>query len=697
MTPEASSKITPQHLQRQAFLYIRQSTLRQVVENTESTERQYAMRQRAVALGWPAERIVVIDCDLGKSGAAAADRQGFQKLVAEVSLGHAGIVLGLEVSRLARNSTDWHRLLEICALTNTVILDEDGIYSPTEFNDRLLLGLKGTMSEAELHLLRARLRGGILNQARRGELKMLLPVGLVYDLTDHVRLDPDQRVQETLRFFFLTFERTHSAVAVVKCFRAQELLFPRRVREGPHQGELIWGPLQHSRALQVLHNPRYAGTFAFGRTRCVKDGLGQEAVHKLPRDQWSVVIPKVHPGYITWAQYEANQQQLQANAQANGADRRHSSPREGPALLQGLVICGRCGGRMTVRYHQRQKQLVPDYLCQSAGIAQGKPICQHIPGAPVDNAMGRLLLETVTPLSLEVALAVEQELLSRQAEVDQLRQQKLTALRYEAELAQRRYLQVDPSHRLVADELEADWNLKLLGLREAQQEYEQLRQADRQERDPRQRQQILALAQDFPRLWNDPQTPQQERKRMVRLLLEDVTLLKGKALTLHIRFQGGALRTLTLPKALPAPELRKTAPDLIQTLDRLLDQMTDAQMAAELNQQGRRSATGHVFTPRLVGFLRRTHGLKSRYQRLRQVGMLTPKELAQQLGIATKTVQIWRDYGVLQAHPYNDKHECLYEPPGPNPPKKQMGSKCPLRVRGTAFGAQATNEVQYEA
>ena len=697
MTPEASSKITSQHLQRQAFLYIRQSTLRQVVENTESTERQYALRQRALALGWPAERIVVIDCDLGKSGAAAADRQGFQKLVAEVSLGHAGIVLGLEVSRLARNSTDWHRLLEICALTNTVILDEDGIYSPTEFNDRLLLGLKGTMSEAELHLLRARLRGGILNQARRGELKMLLPVGLVYDLTDHVRLDPDQRVQETLRFFFLTFERTHSAVALVKCFRQQQLLFPRRVREGPHQGELIWGPLHHSRALQALHNPRYAGIFAFGRTRCVKDGLGQAAVHKLPRDQWSIVIPNVHPGYITLAQYEANQQQLQANAQANGADRRHSPPREGPALVQGLVICGRCGGRMTVRYHQRQGQLVPDYLCQSAGIAHGKPICQHIPGAAVDNAIGRLLLETVTPLSLEVALAVEQELLSRQAEVDQLRQQKLTALRYEAELAQRRYLQVDPNHRLVADELEADWNLKLLGLREAQQEYEQLRQADQQERDPRQRQQILALAQNFPRLWNDPQTPQQERKRMVRLLLQDVTLLKGKALTLHICFQGGALRTVTLPNALPAPQLRKTNPDLIQTIDQLLNQATDARIAAELNQQGRRSATGHVFTPRLVGFLRRTHGLKSRYQRLRQGGMLTPKELAQQLGITTKTVHIWRDYGLLKAHPCNEKNECLYEPLGPHPPKKQMGSKCPLRVRGTASGAHATNEVQYEA
>jgi hypothetical protein len=405
----------------------------------------------------------------------------------------------------------------------------------------------------------------------------------------------------------------------------------------------------------------------------------------------------VHPGYITFQQYEANLERLHANAQANGAERRKSPAREGPALLQGLAICGRCGERMTVRYHCRHGQLLPDYLCQKAGISKATPICQQIPGQGLDQVISQLLLETVSPIALEVALAVERELQSRVDEVDHLRQQKLKALRYEADLAQRRYLQVDPDHRLVADELEADWNQKLRELRQAQQEYEQQRATDQKQRDERQRQEILALAQDFPRLWQDPKTPQRERKRMVRLLLEDVTLLKGKELTLHVRFKGGATRTLTHPKALAAPALRKTKADLVQMIDQLLDQGTDAQVASQLNRQGFHSSTGHSFTGRLVAFLRRTYKLKSRYQRLRDAGLLTLNEIAECLKVATCTIKVWRDYGVLLCHTYNDKRECLYEPPGPNLPTKQQGLTCPLRVRATAFKMNATNKVQYEA
>jgi DNA invertase Pin-like site-specific DNA recombinase len=293
-------KVTPRHLQRNAYLYVRQSTLRQVLENTESTKRQYALRERAVALGWPIERVITIDSDLGQSGASAADREGFQRLVTEVSLGRAGIVLGLEVSRLARNCSDWHRLLEICALTDTLILDEDGLYDPSHFNDRLLLGLKGTLSEAELHVLRARLRGGILNKAQRGELKNPLPVGLVYDLQDHVVLDPDRQVQQALTVFFATFERTGSATATVKAFRQQGLLFPRRLRRGVRKGELVWGPLVESRALQVLHNPRYAGAFFHGRTRSCPSKNGHDSCLRLPPEEWHTLLPNAHPGYITW-------------------------------------------------------------------------------------------------------------------------------------------------------------------------------------------------------------------------------------------------------------------------------------------------------------------------------------------------------------------------------------------------------------
>src|SRR5438477_3503509 len=286
MNSEAHQKITTAHLSRLAYLYVRQSTLRQVLENTESTHRQYALRERAVALGWPPDRIVVIDSDLGQSGASAADREGFQRLVTDVSLGRVGIVLGLEVSRLARNSTDWHRLLELCALTDTLILDEDGLYNPASFNDRLLLGLKGTMSEAELHVLRARLIGGQRAKASRGELEMKLPVGLVNNGTGKVVLDPDVQVQSAVGTFFETFRRTGSATSTVRSFREQGLLFPRRVSCGPHQGELAWGPLLHWRALRALKNPRYAGAFAYGRYQARRRPDGTEVRTPLPREQW---------------------------------------------------------------------------------------------------------------------------------------------------------------------------------------------------------------------------------------------------------------------------------------------------------------------------------------------------------------------------------------------------------------------------
>jgi DNA invertase Pin-like site-specific DNA recombinase len=379
MRAAAHQKVHAGHLKRNAYLYVRQSTIRQVFENAESTKRQYALRQQAITLGWQTEQIIVIDSDLGQSGASAIDREGFQRLVAEVGMGKAGIVLGLEVSRLARNSTDWHRLLEICALTDTLILDEDGVYDPAHFNDRLLLGLKGTMSEAELHVIKARLQGGILNKARRGELPCSLPVGFVYNALNQTVIDPDKQVQESIRFFFETFQRTGSAIATLKTFQKQGLLFPRRLKKGPRKGDLLWAELTHSRALQVLHNPRYAGAFVYGRTRTRKQADGRDTILKCAREQW-ILVPGMHAGYISWEQYEEHQRRLRENAQAHGHDRRKSPPREGPALLQGLVLCGICGHRMSVRYHNRGTRPVPDYVCQKDGIEHGRPRCQSING-----------------------------------------------------------------------------------------------------------------------------------------------------------------------------------------------------------------------------------------------------------------------------------------------------------------------------
>lgn len=696
MNSETHQKVRASHLKRDAYLYVRQSTMRQVFENTESTKRQYALRERGVALGWPVERVHVIDSDQGQSGASAVDREGFQRLVAEVGMGKAGIVLGLEVSRLARNSTDWHRLLEICALTDTLILDEDGVYNPGDFNDRLLLGLKGTMSEAELHVLRSRLRGGILSQARRGELRSPLPVGLLYDAHGKVVLDADQQVQESIRHLFRTFQRTGSARATVKAFREARLSFPRRVRTGPHRGELCWTPLAHWRVLQVLHNPRYAGAFFFGRLRTRQRPDGKLTYETMPREEWISLLPDTHPGYISWQQYEESQKRLLDGAQSHGQDRRRSPPREGPALLQGLAVCGVCGTRMTVRYHMRRGAVSPDYVCQRKGIETARPVCQAIYGAGIDTAIGALLLESVTPVALEVALRVQQELQSRLDEADRLRHKQVERARYEADLARRRYMQVDPDNRLVADTLEADWNEKLRALTDAQEQYEKQRAADAMVLGDEQRARILALATDFPRLWRDPKTPQRERKRMVRLMLEDVTLVKAEQITVHVRFKGGASKSLTLPLPPLAWQLRQTSAQVLAEIDRLLDHHTTEQIAAIFNRRGLISGEGKRFNASMVKRIRRDHGLRPRYQRLRDAGMLRHHEIAELLGIATQTVKHWRAHGLLRAHAYNDKGECLYEHPGDTPPLKKQGSKLSKRRRFPEVPSNRAEDVQCE-
>jgi DNA invertase Pin-like site-specific DNA recombinase len=679
MTMEAHTKVTASHLKRDAYLYVRQSTVRQVFENQESTKRQYALRQRAVALGWPTERVVVIDSDLGQSAASAGDREGFQRLVAEVGMGRAGIVLGLEVSRLARNSSDWHRLLEICALSQTLILDEDGVYNPCDFNDRLLLGLKGTMSEAELHVLNARLRGGILNKARRGELQGPLPVGFLYDANGRAILDPDAQVQSSLRHFFATYRRTGTARATVKALRDEKVLMPRRIRTGASKGELVWGPIDHWRVLQLLHNPRYAGAFFFGRYRTRKLADGKSKVETIPRDQWLTLLPGTHEGYISWEEHEAIQRQLLEHAQGHGADRRRSPPREGPSLLQGMVLCGKCGARMTVRYHQRHGSLSPNYLCQREGIERGTPICQDVSGAGVDEAIGELLIATMTPVALEVALTVQDELADRIDEADRLRAKQVERARYEADLARRRYMQVDPNNRLVADSLEAEWNERLRALTTAQEDYERQRLADRKGIDAERRAQVLALATDFPKLWRDPKTPMRERKRMLRLLVDDVTLLRADVINAHIRFRGGTTRSLTLPLPKCAWELRQTPANVLSEIGELAASHTDEEVAAMLNERGHRSGEGLAFHARMVLRLRREHGLKSRFDRLRDAGMLTRDEVARMLNVSGSTVTKWRERGLLHAERYNDKGSCLYAKPGDGAPTKQQGRKLSRR------------------
>lgn len=365
------TKVQTHHIERGAYLYVRQSSMRQVLENTESAKRQYALRGRAVALGWTDERIIIVDSDQGESGASAAWREGFQYLVAEVGMGKAGIVMGLEVSRLARNNADWHRLVEICSLSETLILDEDGIYDPADFNDRLLLGLKGTMSEAELHVLKARLRGGVLNKARRGEYRCPLPVGFVYDPAGDVVLDPDAQVRETIQHFFETFSRAASAHHTVRVFHQEGVQFPVRVRSRGCPTKVVFEPLTLSAASRVLHNPRYAGTYAYGRRRYRRTAQGATVVTPRDPSDWIACIPDAHPGYISWEHYQENVRILARNAVGYGPA--HQPPREGPALLQGRCVCGRCGTRMRVKYQARRGRTEAWYVCWFVAADRGNP------------------------------------------------------------------------------------------------------------------------------------------------------------------------------------------------------------------------------------------------------------------------------------------------------------------------------------
>jgi hypothetical protein len=494
-------------------------------------------------------------------------------------------------------------------------------------------------------------------------------------------LDPDAGVQQALRHLFAVFSRTGSARAVVAAFQNEKLLFPVRISTGPRKGEPAWMPLTHWRVLRTLHNPRYAGAFVYGRRRGTISANGKNSCQPLPRDQWTALIPGAHPGYITWETYEANQQILLGNAAARGADRAAGPAREGTALLQGLAVCGRCGRRMTIRYHARGGTEVPDYQCMREAIDNAGPRCQAIPGAPADAAIGQLLLEALTPLTLEVALTVQAEIEARAAEADAMRASHVERARHRADLARRRYLAVDPGNRLVAGTLEADWNAALRALQAAQDDYDNATTATAAlTGDDKAR--IRALAADFPALWTNPATPQRERKRMARLLIDDVTMTKTDRIHLHVRFRGGQVTSLDVPIPPPAWQLRQTKPEALALLDRLLDDHTDGETAAALNAAGHRSGEGKPFTGRIVLELRRSHRLPSHADRLRARGLLTLTEIAGRLGVHVSTIKAWRRAGLLTARKANDKNIPLFDPPDPADPRlaKRQGSKLTRRV-----------------
>jgi DNA invertase Pin-like site-specific DNA recombinase len=609
-------------------------------------------------------------------------------------MGRAGIVMGLEVSRLARNNADWHRLLEICALADTLILDEDGVYDPASFNDRLLLGLKGTMSEAELHVIKARLRGGILNKVRRGEYRCPLPTGFAYNEAGDTVLDPDAQVRETIAYFFETFSRVGSACQTVKVFRQEGLCFPSRLR---NQKPTIFRPLTISTAIRTLNNPRYAGAYVYGRRHYRRAADGKKLLRKRDFGDWLACIPDAHPGYIAWTQFQQNLKTLETNGRSYEVARA-SPPREGTALLQGRAVCGRCGRHLRARYAARRGRLEAWYVCDRAHSTGGEPNCQSIAGAPIDEAIGALITAEMTPAAVDLALEIRREIEVRHDDADRLRLRAVERAQIDADLAQRRFMLVDPNNRLVADTLESQWNATLRALAAAQEERERGRRDDRLALDDAIRERLVAMTTDFKTLWRDQSLPNRERKRLLAYIIEDVTLIKLPA--------EGTTETLTTLNPKSSAQQVKTQPKVVELVDKLLDDHIYSEIAEILNQKGIRpggsARSGQAearFTDLRVAYLVNQYGLRSRYDRLRDRGMLTKAEAAQRLGICESTLTRWVQHGLVAKHAYSGQ-ACLYEAPDINTPAKHSSRWNRLADRAAALhqNKQLTpKEMQYEA
>jgi DNA invertase Pin-like site-specific DNA recombinase len=654
------SKVSPSHLQRAAFVYLRQSTPGQVEHNRESTARQYALADLACQLGWSKQQVVLIDEDLGLSGASTQKRSGFARLTSEVALAHVGIVLGLEVSRLARNNADWYRLLELCGITNTLIGDNDGVYHPALFNDRLLLGLKGTMSEAELHIIRARLDGGIRNKAARGELRRGLPVGFIWGEQDgEVLFHPDEAVTGAIRTVFERFAELGSARRVWLWFRSEGLSLPLQLAASGRLGPLRWIPATYTAIHGILTNPVYAGAYAYGKSRCERyvdeRGVVKKRMRHLPIEQWAVLLPNHHPGYIDWANFEANQARLDSNTRPqphqSGGAVRGGAVREGSALLQGIVSCGHCGRRLLTHYRGRNS--TPAYHCAGKDIVEGRgQYCLTVAGLAIDKAVANAFLEAVTPAAVEaVRLSMGQLQANHDAALSQWRLEVERA-RYEAERAERRYRAVEPENRLVARGLETDWENRLRDLAATETELHRSQQRRPSSLTAEQLQRLQLLGSDLGQVWEAITTTDRDRKELLRTLLEEVSLNLKRAegyAHLILRWHGGAITTLDVAVSRFQPMGPRTDEDTISLLRRLAVLYPDEVIAGILNRQGRKTAMGERFTANHVGNLRRYRGIP-RFQPLEEppIGELVSiRKAAQILGMNTSSIHRWLADGFI--------------------------------------------------
>ena len=646
-------KITSTHLSRGVCVYVRQSTPSQVEHNRESTDRQYKLVDRAVALGWDRRQVQVIDEDLAQSAQTSARRGGLATMIAEVALGHVGLILSIEVSRVARNNTDWYQLLDLCSVSDTLIGDEDGLYHPGLFNDRLLLGLKGTMAEAELHVIRARLDGGIRNKAARGELRRGLPVGFVWGQEDgEVLFHPDQAVQDALRAVFEKFAQTGSVRQVWLWLRSEDISFPAQLAGG---SDIQWGCPTYTGIHQVLTNPVYAGAYAYGKTRqerCLDEaGHVGKRLRRLARQDWAVLIRQHHLGFIDWETYEMNQARIARNTRPG--PHKAGAVREGSALLQGLATCGVCGRRLRVYY--AGKNAGPGYYCSGDSIINGRAChCLRVGGLRIDQAVAAAFLDAVTPAGIQAGLLAEDQVEAQQdAALRQWRLQVQRA-RYEADRAEARYQAVDPANRLVARTLETEWEERLAALASAQADL-----ARREAQHPvrltdQQRQKIHALGADLRQAWEAPTTSDRDRKELIGALLEEVNLRVDKSqhqAHVTLRWRGGALSELDVNLRRYQVSSIRTDEDTLDLIRRLAPHHADATIAGILNRQARRTATGERFTANRVGSLRRYRGIPRHEptQEQQEGELVTVAGAAKTLGVAASTIHRWILAGIVAA------------------------------------------------
>ena len=611
-----AAKIHSTHCERIAFVYVRQSTWLQVLENRESTERQYNLSKRAIELGWPASRVEVIDEDQGRSGSTATYRTGFQRLAAEVGLGKVGIVLMLEASRLARNNSDWYRLIEICGVSGTLIADEGAVYNPREPNDRLLLGVKGTLSEAELFTLRTRLYEGRWNKARKGQLRFPLPAGYVLASDGGWTLDPDTQVRERLGYVFESFRGLGVVRAVVRDLKRQGLELPIRVTAKEGYGSLIWKVPTLSAIVRILHNPAYAGAYVYGRSEYFSERrspkTGKASAHVRDVSQWPVRITEHHPAYISWEEFVNNQEHLRQNW---GREENPGVPREGRALLQGMVYCGVCGRKMSVQNRAVKEGRSPSYVC-GRGYQDGEEkTCQCMTSRPIDAAVVEAFLAAVSPISLQVATQVmeqvEQDLISQRRQ----RELQLEQARYDARLAQRQYDAVDPSNRLVAGELERRWNEKLERMAQLERAFAHAECEADWNLTAEERTGITELSRDLPAIWNADTTTNQERKQLLRLAIESVQvdgISQPGQIEVQICWRSGTLTSVSVQRSAPGERSLKTPKEAVSRIHKMAPRRTHEEIARALNRAGLRSAFGRRFTSQHVGYICRRDGLDRR-------------------------------------------------------------------------------------